>query len=375
MLGIGRRIKSWVRGSPPPDEQRPGKAERRWARQEVWAARKWPRGAAIPAPQDAGVEALPEGSAENLPGFLVNTTSGLILFRNGKFRRLFDGPGYGVVPETTGTCLAVQTDRDDEGRKLDRIVRVDYASGRATVLIPFVRYMVHQIDLMDDRLVVIECYQNAVKIFNTDGELLESHYPAGRLSRELGPGGKAVNYKHFNSVFADGGRILLFAHNKSMSAHREVLITGRTSEIYVLDSRWRTREILPLKAINGHNVAIIDGAMYHCDSFHGHALVVDDQVVFADRDLYVRGLAVNDEIVLVGGSKLGEREVREEGDGHVFALRRDFSALGSFRLRGVGQIYDLRLLENDRGTSNRGQLRDADRSMSSGSTPANSFSA
>lgn len=280
------------------------------------------------------------GPETEVAPFLVGTSSGLLLFEQGRFLRFCGGKVYGITLEGPSSCVLFQRLPDSFGR----LVRLDLSSGRTKTLAGFLSTGIHQIDWVDGRLAATDTYRNAVRLYTPRGRLVESHYPDGRLE----DGRRSANYRHFNSVFRDGPDIYLVAHNETQK-------TGRRSRIYRLDTGWSVREILPTESRSAHNVVRLDGELWHCSSLDG-TLLRGDRVVFRDERYFTRGLAVNRERILLGGSEFAEREKRSASSGVVMVLDREGREIHRYRLVGCGDVFEIRFLQDDLALSGQGDV-------------------
>lgn len=299
-----------------------------------------------------------EGDTDPLSPFFVGTSRGLLLYREGGFIRLCGGKVYGITFERPDDLLFFQRLPESFGR----LVRCDTVTGGLRPLVNFLSTGIHQIDFIQGRMAVMDTYNNALCFYDPAGKAVRRLYPNGPLEN----GRSSPNYCHFNSVFATPDQVFLVAHNQTKK-------TGRSSEIYRLDRELRHLEVLATRSGAAHNVALIQGDLWHCNSLEG-TLVVGECPVFQDRRYFTRGLAVNERHVLVGGSEFAKRSDRAASSGVVVALNRSFEEVGRFRLRGCGDVYEIRFLEQDlcmsgTGSGDRGRSRPLSLESSGAETP------
>lgn len=291
-----------------------------------------------------------ELNLSEMPEFFFSTRQGVFRFEEGRINQILPFRAYGLTYLEEEKALFAAASLVETGRgRYDNIVRIDMETLTPSVFSGPLRKHVHQIDYFGGRFYVTECYHNSIAVVSRSGRLLRRLYPCGRGLHKPRLG----NYKHFNSVFSDGQQIFLFAHNKGVSVHEKRVITGESSEIVSLNMKGRFQRSEKVHAMNGHNVYVNDkGERLFCDSGGRHALCRDKEVLFSAQGMYLRGLAVNDRITLVGGSVIGGQEAREEGDGSIYVLDgKSFQQVGVFQLKSVGQIYDIRLRVGDRAMS------------------------
>ena len=286
------------------------------------------------------VHAERKGEDTTIAPFLVGTSSGLLLYERGAFIRVCGGKIYGITLDEKGACCIFQRLPESFGR----LVRFDLNTGQARTLADFLSTGIHQIDWVDSRLAVTDTYRNAIRLYSPRGRLLEVHHPNGRLP----DGRNSDNYRHFNSVFRSGQDIYLVAHNWSQK-------TGRFSQIYRLDRNWKVREVLSTRSRSAHNVVCLDGEMWHCGSLDG-TLVRGRRTVFRDERYFTRGLAVNHEHILLGGSEFAERENRSTSSAVVMVLNGEGKEMLRYRLIGCGDVFEIRFLQNDLALSGQGDV-------------------
>ena len=281
---------------------------------------------------DPRVEVRVEGRCGDLAPFLAGTQSGLLYVHEGRAWRLCGGSVYGIADQD-GPREWMIFQRIP--RSFGRILTIDLSSGEALAVAGFLSTGVHQMDRVNGRLAVIDTYNNRVSLYDSRGKCVRSIYPCGPVQN----GRDSANYRHFNSIFTAGGSIYLVAHNQTAK-------TGRASEIFVLDPDWRFRRKIPTKSGSAHNVVELQGKLWHCDS-GGGGLVVGDEPVYRMPGLFTRGLAVNRDYVLVGGSQLAGRDDREATDGQVIVLSRSLELRARIRLLRSGGVQEIRFLEGD----------------------------
>lgn len=281
-----------------------------------------------------------------IPDFFFSTRQGVFRFEAGRITQILPFRAYGLTYLREEKALFAAASVVETGRaRYDNIVKIDMKTLSTSIFSGPLRNHVHQIDYFGGRFYATECYHNSIAVLSRSGRLLKRLYPCGWGLHKPRLG----NYKHFNSVFSDGRKIFLFAHNKGISVHENRVITGDSSEIISLDMKGRFQRSEKVHAINGHNVYVNDkGERLFCDSGGRHGLCRDEEVLFSAEGMYIRGIAVNEELALVGGSAIGGREAREAGNGSIYVLdAKSFQPVGVFELKSVGQIYDIRLRERD----------------------------
>lgn len=281
-----------------------------------------------------------------VPAFFFSSKKGIFFFERGIIRQIWNKRSFGLTKIFGSDCLlAATTLVDSKYVRFDNIISINLADYSISLFSTPLRHQVHQIDAIDENIYVTETYHNSIAVLDKNGNLLRRFYPSGRGLHKP----RSENYKHFNSVFSDGKQIFLLAHNKGISVHEGKKITGRRSEVITLDSTERVIDCQTVEAVNGHNIYVDEcGRRFFCDSGGGNCLCLDQKVLFKMPGVYVRGLAVASDLIFVGGSKIGDRDIRENADANIFILdTQRFEKQGEFTIKGVGQIYDIRLSGGD----------------------------
>lgn len=292
--------------------------------------------------------------------FLVATSGrGLLLYRRGRLMRLLRGSCYGLTCHD-GWWYAFQ-----QLGSYGRIARFRLEGGRPSRLstvLTGLNYGIHQIDFIDGALVLVDTLKDRLLVYEDAPRLRQVSwrrwsqqvYPAGvRTVRDyrwdrLRGGRDAKACWHFNSVFATGGTVYLVAHNRSV-------LSGRRSQLFVLDGEFRVREVRELGAADVHNFWTDGVREMFCASARGAlrgaagagAGLVAGAGPSAGVALggYLRGLSVGGDFVLVGSSRLAAgRQAREAGDGLVHVLDAGLAAVGQVRMPGT-QVYEIRRVD------------------------------
>ena len=283
-------------------------------------------------------ETMPEPDANSIEA-LICCGGGLFHLADGSVRRVHKGIFYGLTRHRGFYYLFERPNRKrgqlwrfrwDGECPIDRRVIYDKLSGG-----------VHQVDFIGDDLYVIDSYRNAILVLGLHGRRKHRYFPRGRLS----DGRQSPNYVHFNSIFAADDRIYLLAHN-------ECVKTGKQSDVLVFDRKMREIDVLHNRGRCSHNVLIHGDLFLSCDSMEG-TLTNHGQPVL-ELGQYTRGLAMNDDVILVGGSVYSERGERLSKDSYVYIIDRNFNLLDTIEIIGGGQTHEIRLLGTDCGLSNTG---------------------
>jgi hypothetical protein len=278
------------------------------------------------------LEVTGEGPAAAL--LVATDGQGLLMVEQDRVRRLFEGKFYGITHHR-GCWYAFE-------RQLwhGRIIRFSL-DGEWEVAIWGLSRGVHQIDILDERLVVVDTYENRVLLFDNPAELKNVwwksckpavSYPDGVLRQGRG----SHNYHHFNSIFADDEAVYLLAHN-------ETLKTSRPSEVWRLDRELATTSVTQLDASNAHNVYVHQQSLLCCASMEG-TLQLDDQDVFKTQ-CFTRGLSVSADMIVMGGSDISrDRTQRSQTNGYVWTLTPGFQMVECLTIRG-GPVQEIRRID------------------------------
>ncbi len=205
---------------------------------------------------------------------------------------------------------------------------------------------VHQVRVSGDNLLVTDTYRNRLQLFSLAMLIAGGGwrrrgvrwaarsvaYPAGPLTR----GQRSPNYRHFNSI--------LPGHDGSwrVMAHNDTRKSGRLSQIYTLDRHLRVLAVEETGGGDCHDLLLDrQGRLMFCRSTEG-ALAVEGSNVVTVPD-FTRGLASNNNVILLGGSPRGDRSNRRKSAGSVYVLNADYSLIGRLILPST-QVHDLCLL-------------------------------
>lgn len=279
---------------------------------------------------------------------LVATSVGLFQITDQQIRMLLRGEFYGIT-EHRDAWIAFE-----KCGRLGRLLSLFYPPsssedpkrrGWISVSLKGLSRGVHQIDSIGDRLLLADTYNNRVLVASPveSGSrafrIIDRIYPAGPLRQE---GRKSENYVHLNSLFQNGDELFILFHNETKK-------TGKRSEICTYDlRRGMVRERRVLDAGAGHNVVPWKGELLCCDSLGGRLMLGNTPVFSADS--FLRGLAVTEDLILVGGSELAGRRDRRIGTGVIFILNHGFDLLDKLELPGA--VHEIRHQSgNDYGMS------------------------
>ncbi len=206
---------------------------------------------------------------------------------------------------------------------------------------------VHQLDVFQDELYVTDTYNNRIIVLS-DFVVAESRYwksadyrefyPYGKLGIE---GRKSSNYKHFNSIYFEGGAAWLVAHNETTK-------TGISSELIKCSVKdFAVQESIFLKGSNCHNIYKSADHDLFCASMEGQIINTRDYNVIDTCDGLTRGLSVSNDFIVYGVSPI-ERDRSQRGLG-ALSLKvldsKSYEAVGGIDVF-AGQIHEIRRVDS-----------------------------
>jgi hypothetical protein len=278
---------------------------------------------------------------------LFTTTTGLFLLKNGCITCLLSGRFTGLTRYLGTYYLAEELFHTKRGRILSFELTNDQVGPIKTLFIEKNRGGLHQLDFIGDRLFFLDTHVNNVGIIVPGEQEAIRVYPNG-IHTENRPW-QDVDYRyycHYNSIFGIGGKVYVLAHN-------ETIKSGRRSQVHCFDQDDYTRsgvlESVPAGG-NSHNILINGERFLVCDSLSGDLIDNGEPVVQTGN--FTRGLAMNDDHVLLGVSEMASRYKRTDSNSAIWLLDDEYEKLSIVDLEKLGQVYDIRLVDRDYGISN-----------------------
>jgi len=299
-----------------------------------------------------------EGTTD-IPKMLIGTSTGLLYCSGSAMYRLTTEEFvYGITRRKDNEWWLAQRG----GNFINRIMFDDDMTPTDFELVADLRMAgvaehsgFHQIDFINDELYICDTYNNRILcgMYTTDYLIImKVIYPVGwhnlTDSRSRNP-----KYKHFNSVYRyDVGK------THYVIAHNETHKTKERSQLFLFDDHWKLKAIISDLGSCAHNIVVdFNQRMYSCDSTDSSLLAFDGEKmssIFKDTrfDTFTRGLAVNDDTIVMGGSQRGGGK-NATADGYLFILDSKTSVLkGTMCIPAVGQIFEVRFTGLDYGLSN-----------------------
>lgn len=210
---------------------------------------------------------------------------------------------------------------------------------------------VHQAyyDPMLKRLLIAHTRQDEMIVWNTLEKKKES------VQKWTQTDGKK-DYCHFNSVWRDlWGDLALYIYEHDLKADRDG-VKNQLGGIRHLSADFSTKNTWPI-ADKGHNIYVQDNEIFVLDSNGQFCLAAinkkthEKRIVLSTKhyDGYApRGLAISDELILVGLTKLASRMKRRRPDHKGFIVcfdRNTKEEIGSIEIDSIGQLYEIRFLD------------------------------
>lgn len=270
--------------------------------------------------------------------YLLSTSSGLWYLKENKLIMIVPGGCFGITggPEEWYLCQYT----GDYSRILKFTLSIKDGN---IFLLNRTNYLtglppnIHQVDLFDGKLYIVNAADNSI-IVSSKEDKYQEFFPNGKIKK----GSSKSN--HFNSVFIKDSTVYLMAHNGTSK-------NERNSEIFKVDkTNMKKRSIIKINAQKAHNIFFLDGKLGYCNSPKGE-LVIDNHVVYKNSKYFLRGVAMNSENIVVGGSEFATRENRDKTSSMLFELDLDGTLVNEIFLQDIGQIYDVRCIGNDLGMS------------------------
>lgn len=203
----------------------------------------------------------------------------------------------------------------------------------------------HQIEWVDDKILVANTGKNCISVYNEDGTLLKDVYLNDIHWDDKDKGRKG---NHFNSVHRENNFIYIVAHNYD-----------RSSEVYQLT--WPDLELVNIYVTNAswaHNIWKSEYGLIICDSKHGslYDVITKETIWQINKTPWMtRGLAVSKDYIFVGYSTYAERKDRYWKSGGVRIIdRKTLNSIEDFPILGSGDIQEIRLVgEKDYAHNNQ----------------------
>lgn len=270
--------------------------------------------------------------------FLISTSSGLWYLSGKKIRMILPGGCFGITggPERWYVCqytgdysriLEFTLVKKDDNIFL--LNRKNYLTGLSP--------NIHQIDIYNGILYIVSAEDNSLIVSKKAGTY-NVVYPNKRIKK-----GKFGN-NHFNSLFVKENTIYLMAHNGASKFEKK-------SEVYLISrENLKTISTFEINAQKAHNLFFINNKLGFCNSQFGE-LVINEKPIYKNNEFFLRGVAITDESIIIGGSEFAIRENRQNTSSTLFELTYEGKLKNKLYLKNIGQVYDIRHIGTDYGMS------------------------
>jgi hypothetical protein len=237
-----------------------------------------------------------------------------------------------VLSHSCIDCEQLKSHDDLLSSQLGRLSLIDSAGTTRTER---VLLQPHQIEWCDGLIVCANSGKNCLTVFE-GGRWSRDVYPT--LEKwDVGPSGDKHN--HFNSIHIQNGRAYVVAHNYE-----------RDSAVWIFQPpSFSLMDVVPTRAEWAHNVWVQESDLIVCNSKAGalYSVALKSNIWVHEGGGYItRGLAANEEHIIVGISALASRGDRKDSDsGFCIIDRKSMRTLDTIIFPGCGAIHDVRLLD------------------------------
>ena len=254
----------------------------------------------------------------DLSGFvwLVSTHRGLFAVAPGGGAKLVaHGWFFGIFRRGSTIWLFENCALRDRTAALGRVVRIELANRRLTdpaVLTTGLPANCHQLAVIDDLICVVDTANQSIRRFALDGTPVDIKRPLPAAT----PDDTSGAYCHMNSIAQAGGQIAVMLHNGKA-------LPEKNSELAFLDADWKIGERRPLGGRMCHDIVEDpQGVLWHSASASGELITSDGRRVPVTDTLMTRGIAFACDLMLVGVTTFGARQIRDGLRGGVVILDR-----------------------------------------------------
>lgn len=298
-------------------------------RSRIWARRQWDRA------NDAYEYATNHVSIvdRELGGYthLVASRRGIFAVNATSYKQLLRGRFFGLTIRGNDIYCFQTCGDDNVGRPLrqhdgvckGRLLRLRIENNRitdVTVLLAGLDDNCHQIDFVEDNLLIVDCHNGRILKLTPSLSGYESYYPLGRMDRKVA----ALTY-HMNSIAGHpDGNVWVLLHNYNK----------RPSEILVLNCNFEIIRRFEVSAGSAHNIVFTNDELEYlvADSYGGRIVSASGPVV-EGLTMIPRGLSLDDSTCVFGESLFETRLFRRYIPGRIhFAERRTWRVFATLEL-------------------------------------------
>lgn len=292
------------------------------------------------APSPFSVQAIGDKNIDF--SIIFSTSNGVFILdpKNGIQQQILEGKYYGITKQHSRWFFSRSNNQGDRDHtKNDRISDIssakiiNYQIKDYSVNLFGIPGEVHQIDIFEDQLIFPHSGYNQILSIET-AALLKAEQPIWFDAYQSIP----LSIKepsHLNSIYVNKEKIYLIAHNYTMR-------TGRLSDLIVYDKNTLDVQIKALKAHSAHNICVLQGDLYYCDS--NNKKLFKNQAVYFEGDKLLRGLSINDKYIFVGGSDICFDNYKRFSNSPSIYLLDRFTGkhISTFILPDLGDLYEIR---------------------------------
>lgn len=263
--------------------------------------------------------------------FIYSTTNGLYRHTDGETIKMSCGDYFGITKITQNIWAAAN--RSNECLELHDLQNRSIEKMRGLVT-----KQTHQIDVIHGMMFIVNTEQNRILITDMEFKVVHELFPNGRATR----GDK--NFCHFNSIYSSNDDLIyLIAHNLGE-------VTGKNSELYVIDKNYNVQIKTDLDCFSCHNIVIKNGEKFICHSKEG-SVKKDHTVIFQKNGFFTRGLSIGDDSFIYGYNKVSKTSGERTG---YISINHELSE----RIISVGEpINEIRQTQFDFGISEDANTR------------------
>lgn len=268
---------------------------------------------------------------------LVATRHGLFVVNPRAYRLIAHGVFYGITIVDDAIYVFEAGDRPRSPTRRGRIVRLRRAGDTivaADVIATDLDNGCHQIDVVRGALHVVDTYNQQIVVLDLDGG-------GRRIVRPLqdqGQGDRSgPHYRHINSLIQHDDSVLVLLHSGGHGGGGhggggQESGEGARSEVATFDADWTLVACTALEGHGCHGFALLeDGTLLSCGSRAGE-LIGSSGLKVALGDMMTRGLSVDATHILVGGSTVSPRDIRDDMGGAVYFLDRAYRRLATLAM-------------------------------------------
>jgi hypothetical protein len=201
---------------------------------------------------------------------------------------------------------------------------------------------VHGMAYIDGKLFVTCSHDNLAAIYDPAARQWTKWYPA------VDPGDRDRDVHHFNTIAVAGGRIGVLAHNNG------------PSQLFFYDKN--SLELCSVLALGcqAHDIFPHARGLATCSS--GDGVLLDDAGWVLRVGGFPRGIAFDDDCILVGVSSVASRSTRRDMSGVVRRFMPDWTHVADYVLNRVGMVLAIhRLARQSASISHLAPFSDTER--------------